>query len=54
MADPDKDRVLKKTITIKRRTPNPYEKKFRRQGEYQYDLPIQSGKKVKMKVTRTA
>ena len=43
MADPDKDRVLKKTITIKRRTLKPYEKKFRRQGEYQYDLPIQSG-----------
>jgi hypothetical protein len=40
MADPDKDRVLKKTITIKRRTLNPYEKKFRRQGEYQYDLPV--------------
>jgi hypothetical protein len=39
MADPDKDRVLKKTITIKRRTLKPYEKKFR----HQYDLPIQSG-----------
>lgn len=43
IADPDKDRVLKKTITIKRRTLKPYEKKFRHQGEYQYDLPIQSG-----------
>jgi hypothetical protein len=32
MADPDKDRVLKKTITIKRRTLKPYEKKFRRQN----------------------
>ncbi|CAC5387652.1 unnamed protein product [Mytilus coruscus] len=42
MADLDKDRVLKKTIKLKSRTLKPYEKKFRRQGEYRYDLPIQS------------
>ena len=47
----DKDSVLKKTITIKGRTFKPYEKKFRRQGEYQYDLPVQSKTILKFVMT---